>query len=69
MNNLLTIRDVARLLDVPWRRVAVWFDSNRLKGTQVGDTLKRRVSLQDLAAFLARYGEEFGLEIKQTSAT
>ena len=60
-DNLLTIREVASLLNVPWRRVAIWFDSHYLKGTRVENTLKRRVSQEDLADFIAKYGSEFGL--------
>jgi hypothetical protein len=63
-NNLLTIRDIAGILDVPWRRVAVWFDSQRLKGTRVGNGPKRRVSPEHFAEFMTKYGTEFGLAIK-----
>ncbi len=68
-DNLLTIREVATAVDVPWRRVAVWFDSHYLPGTPVGDTSKRRVARKDLERFVARYGAEFGLTIPKDAVS
>ena len=60
-NRLLTIKDVGTLLNVPWRRAAIWFDTGRLRGTRSAKTQERLVSREQVVSFAKRYGRELGL--------
>jgi len=57
-----TLTDVGRILNVPPRRVSIWFDAGRLRGTR--NNYKRHVSAEQLTEFVATYGTEFGLTSK-----
>ena len=54
-----TLTDVGRVLNVPTRRVSMWFDAGRLRGTR--NEAERHVSAEQLTEFVAQYGIEFGL--------
>ena len=56
----LSIKEVGRILDTPWRRVSMWVDSGRLQGTRT-DAFEQRISSDSLADFIAKHGNEFGL--------
>jgi hypothetical protein len=60
-DNLLTIQEVGRILDTPWRRVSMWVDSGRLQGTRTDNTFEQQISTDSLNDFIVKYGIEFGL--------
>ena len=66
MKRLLTIKDVGTVLNVPWRRAAIWFDTGRLHGTRSKTTHERRVTRAQVAEFARTYGRELGLTINST---
>jgi hypothetical protein len=63
-SNLLTVREVGNLLNVPWRRVAIWFDTGRLNGMRSKTTQERLVSREQVVSFAKRYGRELRLTVK-----
>ena len=64
MKRLLNIEDVGTVLNVPWRRAAIWFDTGRLHGTRSMKTQERLVSREQVMSFAKRYGRELGLTVK-----
>jgi hypothetical protein len=60
----LTIKDVGAILNVPWRRAAIWFDTGRLHGVRSTTTQERLVSREQVVSFAKRDGRELGLTVK-----